>query len=234
MLKGEIRATSNCRLFWKPGLQDSLPAILGAQATPVMDESDGCICPCGVSMELSLTNGNPFSLRQHLIFSGHHSQRRSRHTESGWLWGGSGFCSTQEDSRIVSGICCCRSVFSIRKAYHQHSKGRNKEHGLRAKRPVRSVRRFWPRAFQTMTGHTWVWAAATTELDGGPAATHPYWGKEGWLWLGSLSAWTHLEWLLSEQDSQGEEGQAGSVSEDRGSGVTHRLCHVLSFGAACH
>lgn len=40
---------------------------------------------------------------------------------------------------------------------------------------------------------------------------------------GSLSAWKHLDWLLSEQGILGEEGQAASVSEDGGSGVTHRL-----------
>lgn len=92
---------------------------------------------------------------------------------------------------------------------------------------------FWPRAFQTMTGHTRVWAAATTKLDGGCAATHLCKDKERWLLAGSLGAWKHLEWLLSEQDGRGEEGQAASLTEDRGSGARTAFCHTLPFGAEC-
>lgn len=84
-----------------------------------------------------------------------------------------------------------------------------------------------------MTRHTWDWAAATTRLDGGSAVTHPCKGEEGWLLARSLSGWKHPEWLLPEQDSQGEEGQAASVSEDRSSGVTRSLSHILTFRAEC-
>lgn len=69
--------------------------------------------------------------------------------------------------------------------------------------------------------------SATTKLDGGSVATQPCEGKQGWLLAEASVPGSTLNGFCQSREPRGGR-QAASVTEDRGSGVTH---HPLPHSA---